>query len=141
MKKLFLLLIALSLAGTAACGRRSENEGAVRRALDRYLASRPNLNMHGMYMEVTGIRIREDRADADVVFHAKSDAKAVLSMHYALRRRGGEWEVEPQLGAHGGMMPPAQSGGPGDLPSGHPPVGSSPPAPELPRGHPQVKSP
>ena len=137
MKKHLVLAMAV-LAAFAACSRRADNEGAVRRALEQYFASRPNLNMQSMDMEVRTIKLREETAEAEVLFRAKSDAKATMSMHYTLQRRGGRWEVQPQVpgSGHGGTIPGL--GGAGDLPGGHPPTGSSQP-PELPSGHPPVK--
>jgi len=81
--------------------------------------------MSGMDMQIGGIRIRENTADADVTFRSKTDAQASMSMHYTLRRRNGAWEVEPQSGGHGAMLPGGHSdtsGVPSGLPPGHPPV-------------------
>ncbi len=105
-------------------GAKLETEAAVRQALDRYLASRPNINMQGMDLQIAGIQFRGEKALVDVVFRAKSGGDAqsgTLNMRYTLNRRGDRWEVEPQSSAHGGMSPPAPSQ-PGDLPPGHPPV-------------------
>ena len=116
MKTILPILIALALV---ACNRRAQNETAVREAIERYLTSRPNLNMQSMNLRVRSIQVRDEKADAEVTFSARNDAAASMSMHYKLRRRGGTWEVEPQSGAHGGMTPPAGSS---ELPPGHPPV-------------------
>ena len=131
MKKFLLPLVGLVLLLGGGCARRTDDQAAVRQAIERYLASRPNLNMSGMELQIGGVRIREDSADADVTFRSKTDKMAALSMHYKLRRRGGNWEVEPPSGGH--------SGAGGDLPSAHPPAGTTPPAPELPPSHPPVK--
>jgi len=140
MKKLLLACLAVALAGVG-CNRRTQNEAAVRQAVERYLASRPNLNMQGMDLAVTSVKVRDEKAEAEVTFRAKTDSKAIMSMHYNLKRRGGKWEVEPQSGGHGASMPPME--GSAELPGGHPPVGSSSPTPpaagELPPGHPPVK--
>ena len=124
-----------ALLATAFCclllacggGAKLENEAAVRQALDRYLASRPNLNMQGMELQISGIQFRGQQAQADVVFKAKGgDAKGTMSMRYTLHRKGDRWEVEPQSAAHGGagggMAPPAGSAPPSEMPPGHPPV-------------------
>lgn len=157
MKTACLALLAIGLLGWIACSRPADSEEAVRAALERYLSSRPNLNMGGMNMQIGAITFRADSAEADVTFRARNDSKAALSMHYKLRRRGNGWEVEPQSGGHGAMMPQGSSGPsgqtpelppghpsvgsstPGEMPPGHPSVGSSPPS-ETPRGHPPVKS-
>ena len=139
------LAMAIGLLLGPACSRGPaiESEAAVRQALERYLASRPNLNMQGMEMQVSAIKFRNQKAEADVTFRAKNDAKATMSMRYTLRRQGRKWEVEPQASGsgHGSMMPPAGTSRPADLPSGHPPTGSRPSqTPELPAGHPPVKT-
>ena len=137
------LPLILALAALVGCSRSSnlESEAAVRQAIEKYLASRPNLSMQSMDMQVSGIRFRGQEADADVVFTAKNDVKATMSMRYTLRREGGAWQVAPQaagsLETGHGMIP--QGGGSSELPGGHPPVGA--PASELPPGHPPVQQP
>ncbi len=133
----------------AACTPKAESEAAVRQALNRYLASRPNLNMAGMEVQVGAVRFRNQKAEAEVSFRSRTDAKATMSMTYTLRRQGPGWEVEPQSAAHEGMTPPPAptaelppghpptSAPPADIPHGHPPA--SPPAADLPPGHPPVK--
>lgn len=142
MKKFLLPLMALVLLSGAGCSRQTDNEAAVRRAIEKYLASRPNLNISGMDLQVSAIKFRGDTAEADVTFRSKTDTQATFAMHYTLRRRQRVWEVEPPSGGHGGVppaAPPGHGSAAGDLPSGHPPVGSSPPAPEPP-SRPPVKS-
>lgn len=153
MKKFLLLSMSLALVAAPSCSRRpkAESDAAVRQAVERYLASRPNVNMQGMEMVLSGVKFQGDKAEADVAFRAKNQSGASMTMHYKLQRKGQGWEVEPRPAGsgHGGMMPPAGIGGSGDLPSGHPPVGSSPPsaippsqskAGDLPAGHPPMKA-
>jgi hypothetical protein len=142
MKSTCLALVTIVLLGWACCSRPADSEAAVRAALERYLSSRANLNMSGMDMQIGAITFRADSAEADVTFRARNDSKAALSMHYKLRRRNNGWEVEPQTGGHGAMVPPGSSGPSGqtpEMPPGHPSVGPPPPS-ELPAGHPPVKS-
>ena len=116
-------VLALALAASCARSPKLETEEAVRGALERYLAARPNLNMQGMDMQIGGIQFKGQTAEVDVVFRARSGGdQGTLSMRYILNRRGDRWEVEPQSGAHGGMVPPANPGSATELPSGHPPV-------------------
>src|SRR5262249_26393411 len=126
MKRFFPALLCLLLVVASCTSRPPGNETAIRHAIERYLASRPNLNMSGMDMQVGGIRIRENTADADVTFRSKTDAQASMSMHYTLHRRNGAWEVEPQSGGHGGLPPAGHTGAFGspspEMPPGHPPV-------------------
>lgn len=121
------LLVAGALVLLPACSRggKIETEAAVRQALERYLASRPNLNMQGMDLQIAGIQFRGQQAQVDVVFKAKAGGEkpgGSMSMRYTLNRRGDRWEVEPQSSAHGGATPPAGSGAPAEMPPGHPPV-------------------
>jgi hypothetical protein len=122
MRSISLTLLAALLIVLPACNRRGNNEAAVRQALQQYLSSRPNLNMQGMEMRITTLQVKDEKAEADVTFTARNDAKASMSMHYSLKRRRGQWEVEPRGGAHSGMAPPQESGSAGELPPGHPAV-------------------
>ena len=144
MLKSWLLPAVLVIAALAGCGRGGnlESEEAVRTAIEKYLASRPNLNMPSMDMQVAGIRFKGQEAEANVVFHAKNDAKATMSMRYTLRRDGNSWKVEPQaagsLETGHGMIPQEGGAGAGELPSGHPSVGGQS---EIPPGHPPIERP
>jgi hypothetical protein len=116
---------ALALLTACSGGAKLENEPAVRQALERYLSSRPNLNMQGMDLQIAGIQFRGQQAQVDVVFKAKGGGDTpggTMSMRYTLNRRGDQWEVEPQSSAHGGAAPPAPSSAPAEMPPGHPPV-------------------
>jgi hypothetical protein len=150
---LFLLAASWSVLLFTACSRRpAESEGAVKQAIERYLAGRSNLNMQGMSIDVGAMRFHDDKAEADVVFRARSDSKAMMSMHYTLRQNGASWEVVPQSGSHAGATPPSGAGsGDGaasqgasprsdDLPPGHPSTGASPNSEQLPPGHPPLRS-
>jgi len=124
MKALALAAAAVLVAAACSRGPRLETEQVVRQALDRYLASRPNLNIQSMDMQITGIQFRGPKAEVDVVFRAKGseDPGGAMSMRYTLNRKGDRWEVEPQSAAHGGMTPPAGPASGSELPPGHPPV-------------------
>ena len=120
MNRAATILAALALLASLACSRPNrDSEEALKQALERYLASRPNLNMQSMDMDLSGIKFRQQNAEVDVTFRSKGDAKAVMSMHYTLRRQGNGWEVEPQSAAHGGMIPAPSTA---ELPPGHPTV-------------------
>lgn len=134
--------LAVSVLVFLGCNRRPpESEDAVRQAIEKYLATRSNLNMQGMSIVMGAMRFHDDRVEADVVFKARSDSKAVMSMHYSLKQNGSSWEVIPQGGGHPGAMPPPPGDGAGstdapDLPPGHPSIGSSPQSDGTPPGHP-----
>jgi hypothetical protein len=116
----FLALLAagaLLFAPACSLGPKLETEAAVRQALERYLASRPNLNMQAMDLDIAGIQFRGQQAHVDVVFRAKGGGDqpgGTMSMRYTLNRREDRWEVEPQTAGHGGA--------PAEMPPGHPPV-------------------
>ena len=125
--KCWALLAAAALVVLPACrrGAKLENEAAVRQALERYLSSRPNLNMPAMDLQISGIQFRGQQAQVDVVFRSKTRGEnpgGSMSMRYTLNRRGDRWEVEPQSAAHGGMTPPAGAEAPVEMPPGHPAV-------------------
>lgn len=144
MKVLSLVVATTGFAALllTSCNRRpAESEDAVRQAIESYLATRSNLNMQGMSIEVGALRFHDDKAEADVVFRARTDSKAMMSMHYTLREKGASWEVIPQSGGHAGATPPALgagSTGTQGLPPGHPAIGSSPQTNDLPPGHPST---
>jgi len=121
VKKIIPWLAGAVLAAVAAasCCRPADTETAVRQAIERYLATRPNLNMQGMSLEISRVQLRADEAEAGVTFRAKGDAKAIMSMHYTLKRQGGQWEVQPSATEN-----PHGAAGGAELPAGHPPVAS-----------------
>ena len=111
MRKNWLLPAALAAVALAGCtrGGNLQTEEAVKQAIDKYLASRPNVNMGSMSATVTGVRFQGEEAEAAVRFQAKNDAKASMSMRYKLRRDGRQFVVvapgghiglDSQLGDH-----------------------------------------
>ena len=124
----------------AGCNRGLESKEAIRQAVIDHLATRSNLNVASMQVEVTSVSFREDGADATVSFRAKgADAAAGMTMNYALEKKGNRWVVKSrrETGAtpHGSMEDAMPEGMPsGELPAGHPPVtGQSAPVETAPR--------
>jgi len=141
MKVILAWALAAGLAAASGCARgpKAESEAAILQAVERHLASRSGLNPKNMTLRVGSVKFRQETAEAEVVFTAKNDPKAIMTMHYGLRRQGAGWVVEPQAPAGGGHG--AAATGASELPVGHPPVSpATPPAGELPAGHPPVKS-
>jgi hypothetical protein len=146
MVKVFAIVAAL--ACLLACGRASiDTKEAVRQGVIDYLATRQNLNVSSMNLEVTSVIFKENEADAVVAFAPKGSGGAPVSIPYTLERKGTRWVVKPHAAGqnpHGGM------GAPGTLPVPMPPMGESPhgampPAGgempkggDLPPGHPKV---
>jgi hypothetical protein len=103
-----------------ACSRRIDTSEAVRQGVLDYLATRSNLNMSAMNVEVATVSFRKDEADATVSFTAKGPPGAKgMSIRYTLTRKGDKWVVKDK--AESGANPHG-AGGPaeGALPSGHP---------------------
>jgi hypothetical protein len=100
-----------------ACSRRIDTTEAVRQGVLDYLATRSNLNMSAMNVEVATVSFRKDEADATVSFTAKGSPGAKgMSIRYTLTRKGSKWVVKDK--PEGGVNP---HGAPeGSLPSGHP---------------------
>ncbi len=133
MRSLLPLLLFLALAG---CKHDIRNENAVRQGVLDYLASRPNLNLGSMNVQVTSVVLRKDEADAIVSFAPKgATAGGGMTIRYLLERKADRWVVKgradsgqnPHAGAgenpHGGMTPgETGTAPPGTLPPGHPTV-------------------
>jgi len=140
--------IAVSLACLIGCSRGSiDTKEAVRQGVIDYLATRQNLNISSMNVEVTSVTFKENEADALVAFVPKGGGGAPVTFPYTLERKGSHWVVKPRAAGqnpHGGM------GSPGTMPmpmplAGENPHGAMPPAGgempksgDLPPGHPSV---
>lgn len=121
------LLIALGCF-LVSCGslHKSNPETAIRQAIEEHLAGRTGLASDKIVMELKQVQVNGDRAEADVVFHSRTDPKALMAFHYQLRSEGKQWKVE---NGH----PSAES-----LPH-PPPMSPSDAAPALPEGHPPAQ--
>lgn len=111
MKLVVVLVAALALAG---CKKSVENKDLVRQGVLDYLASRPNLSIASMKVDVSAVTFRGTEADATVTFAPKGSTNAPgMSMHYTLERKGDRWVVKGRAdsGGHGGGMPGAMGGG------------------------------
>jgi hypothetical protein len=123
-----LLLFAMGCGKTDPAAR---DQQAIRAAIQNYLAKRPGLNLSGMDTDVKNISIQQNTATAQVEFRSKQ-GDATMRMTYALERQGDAWVVRSGSASGDAMgHPPAGAAAPpagmGDLPPGHPPVGSEPP--------------
>ena len=114
-----------------------DTKEAVRQGVIDYLASRSNLNVSSMNVEVTSVTFKENEADAMVSFAPKGGATGQpISIPYALERKGNRWVVKARPGGQSphssapmgenphGAMPPAGGEMPGGaaMPPGHPTV-------------------
>lgn len=123
--------IAIVYAGLLAggCGGPANTPEAVRRAILDHLASRPDLDLKGIQVDVATVSFREEQADALVSFRPRSGEGEPFQMRYTLERKGGRWVVKSK--AQAGGMP---HGAAGALPPGHPDVGGSAAETATPKG-------
>jgi hypothetical protein len=122
-------VLALSCVLAAGCGRKVNDQDAIRASIEKHLSGRTDLNLAAMDREVKQVSVNGDHASAQVEFRLKG-GDAAMEIEYALERQGKEWTVlssqpvgmgDPHSGT---TQPPAgapESGG-GQLPPGHPPA-------------------
>ena len=126
-------VLIVALAALVGCNRGIDNKEAVRQSLVDYLASRTNINMSSMNVDVSSVVFRDNQADAVVSFTPKGAAPGGgMTMRYAFEKKGGKWVVKNR--ADSGKNPHG-----GAVGEGMPNPGGMAPAPtEMPPGHPQV---
>lgn len=113
-----------ALALLAGCNRGLESKEAVRQAVIDYLATRANMNVASMQVDVVSVAFRQNEAEATVNFRPKgAEGGTGMTMTYKLERLGNRWVVKARSTAggtqHGGTL-----GSGMELPAGHPPVGT-----------------
>lgn len=120
-------VLAVLCAFTAGCGKKVNDQDAIRASIEKHLNSRSDLNLSAMDREVKTVSVNGDHASAQVEFRLKG-GDARMEIEYALERQGKDWTVlssQPMgMGdAHSGMEHPpsgAPDSGNGQLPQGHP---------------------
>jgi hypothetical protein len=145
------LLLALS-----ACNRGIQNKDAVRQGVLDYLASRPNLSMGGMTVDVTNVTFKDNTAEASVSFTPKGGAPGGgMTMRYTLEMKNNKWSVvgkaDSGQNAHGAAAGEGAAPGGGANPHGGGAMPGMPPAggidmerpgggaaPAMPPGHPPM---
>ncbi|HSW50607.1 MAG TPA: hypothetical protein VLH09_10550 [Bryobacteraceae bacterium] len=128
MKTAVLAVVALSvLLALGGCNRGLESREAVRQAVLDHLSQRGNLNLSSMQVDVVSVAFRENEADVAVSFRAKgAESGSGMTMNYTLQRQGNRWTVKGR--SDSGSAPHGAAGQmPGEMPSGHPPVGGGQP--------------
>jgi hypothetical protein len=142
------------LASLAACNKGIQNKDAVRQGVLDYLASRPNLSMGGMTVDVAGVTFKDNKAEAQVTFSAKGGPAGAggMTMRYTLEQKDKKWVVVGKADSgqspHGaGAAGPGTPAMPPDMANPHSggamvdtekPGGGAPPA-GMPAGHPPVE--
>ncbi|HOK47819.1 MAG TPA: hypothetical protein PLK67_17875, partial [Bryobacteraceae bacterium] len=122
--------VVLAAISIAACSRNVQSEAAVRQGVIDYLSSRTDLNISQMQVDISSVSFRQNEADVVVSFRPRGgSADAGMQMRYTLGLEGNRWVVKGKgSGSHAQTSSPEQGTG-GELPPGHPPMGSAP-APE-----------
>lgn len=122
MRALLAFFLGLALIFAAGCTRPSQanDKADVDKAIQQYIAAKPGLAGSGMSVEVKQVNFQGDKAEADVLFRAKSNPDASMVMRYALKRTGPRrWAVEGGKSA-GVAQPHPPMGGSGMPPQGMP---------------------
>jgi len=83
------LLLALIVAG---CGSTTNDNDAIRSAIDAHLARNSNLNVAAFDTEVQNVNVQGNEAKADVAFRVKG-GPGVMQLTYDLKKTGGTWAV------------------------------------------------
>lgn len=148
---------ALALALLAGCSRHNiDTVDAVKQGVIRDISK--GVNVSAMDVNVVSVSFRDKEADAVVSFVPKGGTPAQgLTMNYTLERQGNDWHIKnrgsalqkhaaqaqqaPADGGAGAMQPPPGSPA-GQLPPGHPALGSGSGGggQQLPAGHPPLNS-
>lgn len=126
MRRFVSILVLLSVALAAGCStakviREKEREKqAIRAALQKYLAEQSSLNLSALEMEVGNFTVDRDRAEVQMIFHAKQSG-GTMEMTYSLQREGGVWVVK-RARQESGSLGVGAAPGSASLPAGHPSV-------------------
>ena len=130
-----ILWIVVSLLTGCSSTQKNNSDAAIRQAIEQHLAGRQGLANDQIVLDLKQVQIQGDKADADVIFHSRSDSNVQMTFHYQLTRDGQGWkvsqgrpsasdsphpsgpEVQGQQPEAGGSAPP-----PAALPQGHSPV-------------------
>ena len=129
VRKLGWVVFVLGLAG---CAHDIHNEKAVRQGVLDYLATRSNLNVSSMDVNVATVIYRQNEADATVTFAPRGQNGAGgMTMRYTLEQKGDRWVVKSRSDSgnpDGGAMAPGGQTMPGQMQPGS----------QLPPGHPAI---
>lgn len=132
------ILLSLSLL-LAACHHGLQSKDAVRQGVIDYLASRGNLSVSGMDVDITSVTFNGNDADASVSITPKGGNPSMgMSFKYKLQQQGSKWVVvgrqDGGQSPHGAVAPDGASPHGGGAPGAVPGPGSGPgggmPSPE-----------
>jgi hypothetical protein len=112
------LFVVVLLAGTiAAPGCQKQQKTAsdgIREGIEQHLSSLKTLNLSAMDMNVTGVAVTGDTAQAQVEYVPKTGAPAGAAMRvsYSLEKRDGQWVVVKTNSLGGAIDHPAAGANP-----------------------------
>ena len=141
---------ALCLLAAVGCGSLGDQKPAIEKAIKDHLASRSDLAINQMVLDVKDVKVEGDKAGADVVFRVTNAPEMQMGYHYDLARESGSWKVLQGRTAQANSNHPAGSADPttsdpNALPPGHPAISNGPggempggTSGELPPGHPPM---
>ena len=146
------ITVLIALVGIG-CGGMGDQKPAIEKAIKDHLASRSDLAINNMTMDVKEVKVEpgnKDKAGAEVLFRVTNAPEMQMGYHYDLAREGGTWKVVEGRPAAADSKHPGGDADPNNvdpsaLPPGHPPMpgatqggpqGNSPDAGALPPGHP-----
>jgi hypothetical protein len=118
------ILLAVALLAPGCAGGtdpREEQEQDILAAVQIHLREQRNMNPDGMGMEITGLVLDGDQAQATIQF-TSPDGGSNLEVQYLLTRGDDGWTVTGTQGpaGHGGGIPEG-------MPPDHPPIPEDPP--------------
>lgn len=110
MRRAFVLLILIGLAGFVACHRMNSKE-AIEQAVEKHLHENSHLMLNSFTTHFQKVTLKGDTAEALVEYQSKNLPRLTVAVRYVLRRVGGEWQVISSSSAGGQAMSPANPHG------------------------------
>jgi hypothetical protein len=119
----------------AGCNKGNiDTKEAVRQGVIDYFASKKDVNVGSMKVDVSAVTFKENEADATVAVLPRGGEGQPMTFRYTLERKGNRWVVKPKAGGSGHGAMPAGANPHGAMP----PAGAENPAGGMPPGHPAV---
>ncbi len=106
MRRPYVLLILIGLAGFVACHKVASKE-AVKQAVEKHLHENPHLMLNSFTTHFEKITLKGNTAQALVEYQSKNLPRLAVSVLYELRKVGGEWQVVSSSSAGGQQANPA----------------------------------
>lgn len=99
----------------------------IQQAIIARLASNSGIDLSALDVTTTSVSFHDKTAYATVAFHPKNDTNIAsnMLMKYTLKAENGKWVVVKAEHSPGELAPGAANATNGQLPPGHPPIGST----------------